>query len=381
MAVRCPRRLMRASSLYIHLPFCASTCAYCSFVTTTRLEWIARYMAALRREVELVGQRGGRVLRTLYLGGGTPSLVPLDELAKLFATLDRFFPRQAGAEVTLEANPDDVTQERLEGWRQLGINRVSLGIQSFADPVLRLLGRRHTAEQGRRALRMLLAFGFVVSCDLMLGLPGLQASQLEGTVRELLALAPHHVSAYLLELDKPHRLAKLAQRRPDLFPAEDEVAQQYLLTARLLEEAGFRHYEVSNWARPGYLARHNLRYWMGGVVLACGVSAYGQGRRSRWANTADLGQYLAMLERGLLPRSVRMCLTEEERTAERVMLALRLDRGAPWEVVERVGQRRPRFQERVKDFLGAGLAVRRGRRLRLTPQGWLLSNELFATLV
>lgn len=372
---------MRASSLYIHLPFCASTCAYCSFVTTTRLEWIARYMAALRREVELVGQRGGRVLRTLYLGGGTPSLVPLDELAKLFATLDRFFPRQAGAEVTLEANPDDVTQERLEGWRQLGINRVSLGIQSFADPVLRLLGRRHTAEQGRRALRMLLAFGFVVSCDLMLGLPGLQASQLEGTVRELLALAPHHVSAYLLELDKPHRLAKLAQRRPDLFPAEDEVAQQYLLTARLLEEAGFRHYEVSNWARPGYLARHNLRYWMGGVVLACGVSAYGQGRRSRWANTADLGQYLAMLERGLLPRSVRMCLTEEERTAERVMLALRLDRGAPWEVVERVGQRRPRFQERVKDFLGAGLAVRRGRRLRLTPQGWLLSNELFATLV
>ncbi len=373
--------MARPASLYLHLPFCASRCAYCTFVTSTERELLPRYMAALRREVTLLARLAKRPLRTLYLGGGTPSLLPADELSELFSALNSSFPPLPGAEVTLEANPDDVTEERITFWKSLGVNRVSVGVQSFDDGVLALLSRRHSAQQARVALQSLLAAGFVVSADLMLGLPGLNRRRLEQTLEALVQLSPHHVSVYLLEMDKPHRLALLAQRHAGLFPSEEEAAWQYLTTARFLRRAGYRHYEVSNWARPGFEARHNLRYWQGGVVLACGVGAYGQGRRSRWANTSELGEYMASLESSRFPRTWRSYLTPEAAQAEKVMLRLRLSRGVRWQEAEALAETRPRFWQLLGDFLAAGLARRRGERVRLTPRGWLVSNELFATLV
>lgn len=338
-------------------------------------------MRALRHELEIVGRRARRPLRTLYLGGGTPSLVPGPELEALLQVVGRLFPLLPGAEVTLEANPDDVSPEAVELWKRVGINRVSLGAQSFSDGILRLLSRRHSARQAEDALATLMGAGFVVSCDLMLGLPGLRLRELEASLEVLARYAPHHVSVYLLEMDKPHRLARLAQKRRDLFPSDEEAARQYLFTARFLRRAGYRHYEVSNWARPGFLAEHNLRYWVGGVVLACGVGAYGQGRRSRWANPPDLGEYLAKVEASRVPRAWRCELSPEEARAERVMLALRLSRGVRWGEVEALTATHPRFREVLEEFLQAGLARRHGERVRLTPRGWLVSNELFATLV
>lgn len=338
-------------------------------------------MEALRREVVLLGRLGARPLRTLYLGGGTPSLVPGPELAELFAVLDTCFPRLPTAEVTLEANPDDVTPERIQLWQSLGINRVSLGVQSFCDDILRLLSRRHSGQQAREALQSLMQAGFVVSADLMLGLPGLSLSALEESLETLVGFSPHHVSVYLLEMDKPHRLALLAKRLSGLFPSDEDAARQYLFTARFLRQAGYQHYEVSNWARPGFKAQHNLRYWRGGVVLACGVGAYGQGRHSRWANTSDLEEYMRLLESGQLPRASRTRLARQAAQAERVMLALRLSRGVRWEEAQDLAASRPDFWRLLGDFLAAGLARRRGDRVRLTPRGWLVSNELFATLV
>lgn len=338
-------------------------------------------MEALRREVALLGRLGGRPLRTLYLGGGTPSLVPGPELAELFAVLDRYFPRLPAAEVTLEANPDDVTEERVELWQSVGINRISLGVQSFSDDILRLLSRRHSAQQAKDALGGLMRAGFVVSADLMLGLPGLSLARLEASLKTLVGFSPHHISVYILEMDKPHRLALQAQRHPGLFPSEEEVARQYLFTTSFLRRKGYHHYEVSNWARPGFQAKHNLRYWRGGVVLACGVGAYGQGRNSRWANTSDLGAYMGLAASGRLPRDFRTQLVKEAARAERVMLALRLSRGVRWEEAESLAATRPAFGRLFGDFLAAGLARRRGERVRLTPRGWLVSNELFALLV
>ncbi|MFN3413200.1 MAG: radical SAM family heme chaperone HemW [Thermoanaerobaculum sp.] len=371
----------RSASLYLHLPFCASRCAYCTFVTSTERELLPRYMAALRQELMLLARLAKRPLRTLYLGGGTPSLLPGDELSELFSVLNVSFPRLPGAEVTLEANPDDVTEERIQLWQSLGVNRVSVGVQSFDDGVLALLSRRHSAQKAKVALQSLLAAGFVVSADIMLGLPGLNRRRLEQTLEVLVQLSPHHVSVYLLEMDKPHRLALLAQRHAGLFPSEEEAAWQYLATARFLQRAGYRHYEVSNWARPGFEARHNLRYWQGGVVLGCGVGAYGQGRNSRWANTSELGEYMASLASSRFPRTWRSYLTPEAAQAERVMLALRLSRGVRWCEAEALAETRPRFWQVFEDFLAVGLARRRGERVRLTPRGWLVSNELFATLV
>lgn len=338
-------------------------------------------MQALRQEVALLGRSGKRPLRTLYLGGGTPSLVPGPELAKLFCVLDTYFPRLPSAEVTLEANPDDVTLERLKLWQSLGINRVSLGVQSFSDQILHRLSRRHSAKQATEALQLLIHAGFVVSVDLMLGLPGLTLRELDEALKSLVRFLPHHVSVYLLEMDKPHRLALLAERHPGLFPSDDDAARQYLFAARFLRQAGYQHYEVSNWARPGFQAKHNLRYWRGGVVLACGVGAYGQGRRSRWANTSDLHEYMRSVESGRSPRVSRIQLTEEAARAERVMLALRLSRGVRWEEAQALFVPYPDFWRLLRDFLGEGLARRRGDRVRLTSRGWLVSNELFATLV
>ncbi len=370
----------RGAGLYLHLPFCASRCAYCTFTTSTELALPPRTMTGIVRELERMGTHGGRSLRTLYLGGGTPSLTPEPQMRAIFAALRRYFPLLPRAEVTLEANPDDVTAERAAMWAALGINRVSVGVQAFCNRVLAMLNRRHDAAQAAAAVELLAGAGFAISLDLMLALPGMTASDLDATLAETIRLRPDHVSVYLLEMDKPHALGRLAERRPDLFPSSDRAASQYLAVGRALVAAGYRHYEVSNFALPGREARHNLRYWRRWPVLAAGVAAHGQIGRRRWANLDELPAYLAAVEAGRAPRAWSRRQTPGEVVKERVMLGLRLACGVEKGVITAAGALAPAFQQRLEDFLDLGLA-RAGRgRVRLTPRGWLLSNELFAAL-
>ncbi len=370
----------RAGGLYIHLPFCASHCAYCTFVTSTEIGLLPRTLSALCRELGVLGRRAGRSLATLYLGGGTPSLVPEALLADVFRVLDRHFPRVRGAEVTLEANPDDVTGGRAAAWARLGVNRISVGVQAFSDPVLEMLNRRHTAEQARAAVVLLQRAGFSVSLDLMLGLPGMAEGELDTTVSRVLRLRPGHISVYLLEMDKPHALAKLAARRPDLFPNADASAHQYLKVGRALVQAGYRHYEISNFALPGGQARHNVRYWLRRPVLSAGLAAHGHSGGRRWAAPDDLPAYLAAVEAGRLPRVWSRSLDPTEVMKEQIMLGLRLARGVPRERIEECRRAVPPFHEKIGDFLSLGLARETPGRVRLTPRGWLVSNELFAAL-
>ncbi len=366
--------------LYVHLPFCASRCAYCTFVTSTELDLMPRVMAALGREIGALGRRGGRPLATLYLGGGTPSLVPAGLLTDLVATIDQHFPRLPGAEVTLEANPDDVTAEKSRAWAALGVTRVSVGVQAFSDPALAMLNRRHDAAQASAAVETLQRAGFAVSVDLMLGLPGLGPDETGATLAELLRLRPGHVSVYLLEMDKPHALARLYERRPDLFPAADAAAAQYLAAGRALVAAGYRHYEISNFALPAREARHNVRYWRRHPVLAAGLAAHGQSGRRRWANLDALPAYLDAVESGGNARAWSRRLGEDEVVKEQVMLGLRLARGVAEGTIAACSALVPAFADGLEDFLALGLARRAGGRVRLTPRGWLVSNELFARL-
>ncbi len=366
--------------LYVHLPFCASRCAYCTFVTSTEAVLMPRTLAAVCREIETLARGGRRRLVSLYLGGGTPSLVPPELLEPLLAAVRSSFELPADAEVTLEANPDDVTPERLAGWRRLGVNRVSVGVQSFADDVLAMLGRRHSAAQAGSAVAAALEAGFAVSLDLILGLPRLDESVLEATLAEVVRLRPHHVSVYLLEMDKPHELARLAARHPDLFPDADAAARQYLRAGRTLIAAGYRHDEVSNFALPSCQARHNTRYWRGQPVLAVGVAAHSQSGRRRWANLDDLTKYLEAVEGGRSPRAWSRRLDDGEAQRERVMLGLRLARGVNSSVVRSCRTGMAAFGTRLDEFLALGLARESNGRVRLTPRGWLLSNELFESL-
>ena len=369
-----------AAGLYLHLPFCATRCAYCTFVTSTDLAWLPRTLAATARELERLARPTGRPLATVYLGGGTPSLVPGQHLEQLFGTLRRSFGMADVQECTIEANPDDVSPELLALWRRLGVTRVSIGVQAFHDRVLQLLNRRHDAAAARRAVELALAAGFAVSLDLMLGLPGMAMAELEASLAEVVRLRPHHVSVYLLEMDKPHALVRLADRRPDLFPDADAAAAQYLAAGRTLVAAGYRHYEISNFARPGFQARHNLRYWLGQPVLAAGLAAHGQAGRRRWANHAELPAYLDAVEAGRPPIAWSRRLGDDEARKERVMLGLRLARGVSQDDAAECGRMAPEFRAKLDDFLALSLARERAGVVRLTPRGWLVSNELMAAL-
>jgi putative oxygen-independent coproporphyrinogen III oxidase len=370
----------RGVGLYVHLPFCASRCAYCTFVTSTDADLMPRTMRAVAAEIRRLARRHRRPLASLYLGGGTPSLVESDALVDIVEAVRCGFRFGRDTEVTLEANPDDVTPARARAWRAIGVNRVSLGVQALQDRVLQFLNRRHSAAQARDAASLLRSEGFVLSADVMLGLPGLSAADVEANVGGLLAVEPHHVSVYLLEMDKPHRLGQLAARRPDLFPDDDAAAGQYLLAGRLLTTAGYRHYEISNFALPGHVARHNSRYWLGAAVLAAGVAAHGQSRRRRWANLSDLRAYLERVERGESAVEWSRPLAEDEALRERVMLGLRLARGVPAADLAACDVLAPGFGARLGEFLSLGLARTRGDRVRLTPRGWLVSNELLSML-
>lgn len=364
--------------LYVHLPFCLHRCSYCAFVSTTDLALAPDVVDATATEIRRHRRR--RVLATLYLGGGTPSLIAPELLEKLFAAIRSTFTVEPGAEVTLEANPEDVTPGALAVWRRLGVTRLSLGVQTLDDRVLRLLERRHDAECARAAVASALAAGFSVSADLMLALPLLSLAAVEDGVREVVALGPQHVSVYLLEVDKPHRLGDLARQRAELFPDEDEAARGYLAAARVLTRAGYYHYEVSNFARPGFQARHNLRTWRQRPLLAAGVAAHGHGGRVRWANLESPGAYVRAVGRGERPLAWRRVLSEDEVERERVMLALRLAEGVEWATAQAVARRLPAFAQRLDDFLALGLARVEGGRLQLSRRGWLVSSELLQTL-
>lgn len=364
--------------LYVHLPFCAQRCSYCTFVSTTDA---AVANAAVRASMAEVRRfRSGRQLRTLYLGGGTPSLVPLPLLEELFRSVRVVFSLGPGAEVTLEANPEDVTLASLLAWRTLGVTRLSLGVQTLDDEVLRLLQRRHDGATARRAVADARAAGFSVSADLMLGLPGQSVAKVEEETKALVALGPQHVSVYLLETDKPHPLGELSRRCPGAFPEEEEVARCYLVVARVLRRAGFCHYEISNFARPGFHARHNLRTWRQKPLLAVGVAAQGHCGRVRWGNLDDPRAYAAALAQGESPRAWRRVLSPDEWEREAAMLGLRLAVGVEWELVERLAGRLPAFARRLDDFFHLGLARKVGERLRLTTRGWVVSSELLQAL-
>ena len=368
--------------LYVHLPFCASRCAYCTFVVTTSRDLLDPYMKALESEIEMIGLPRGVELNTLYFGGGTPSQVPLPAFSSLAARIAASNPIQAETEFTAEANPEDVSDELLAAWASAGVNRISIGVQSFVPGELAALDRRHDAAKAVEAARRIQETGaFKLSIDLMLAIPHQDLATLERSLDTLLEIRPHHVSVYLLEMDKPHRLQAYARRYPEQLADEEQAAALYLEVHHRLAGAGYEHYEISNFALPGMAARHNTRYWERRRVEALGVAAHGIDGDRRWANLDNLQGYLLAVERGTRPLAWSNALNGREVLAEDVMLGLRLARGV---ATPRVAEARSEFRgfgNRLDEFLGLDLAEELDGRTRLTPSGWLLSNELFVELV
>ena len=373
--------------LYVHVPFCEARCSYCAFATwTDRAEQASAYFDALAGEVER--RCAGRELDTIYFGGGTPSLVDPKHLRAVLDRLRAVATITPGAEVTLEANPESVDALRAEAWRAAGFNRVSLGVQSFDARVLEAAGRLHGPEGPGRAVRELRAAGFAnLSLDLIAGLPHETSEILRDSRLRALELLPQHLSLYLLELDEAGKMSPLAasvRAGRAVVASDDELATRYEEAREDIEAAGLPAYEISNFARPGFESRHNLKYWRCEPVLAAGVSAHWMVDGVRRFNLAGFEAWLAAAAEhgdGESPTSREQ--GPADLAQESLMLGLRLAEGVD---VDALDARRPGTRARFEDVLArhvdAGLlALGAGGRLRLTLRGALLSNEVFQDIV
>ena len=357
--------------VYLHVPFCGSPCSYCHFARTATHDAASRgrVVRAMIREFDLrrracPGLAAGRhEVATVYVGGGTPSLLEPALLQRLLdRTVDRL-PRAEGAEITAEANPESFTAEVATAWREAGVNRVSLGVQSLDPAVLELLGRQCAPDTARAALALAGRTFARVSADWILG-PGVAPARLFAELDEALDLGVEHVSLYILELHAGTPLARAVADGAVVLPADHETEALYLACGEHLARRGLRQYEVSNFARPGAESRHNQAYWSGRPFLGLGPSASGFWGRRRYTNARTLDAYLARVEAGALPEDEVDPLTPAARRLEALLLPLRTAAGVPCE-------RLPDGALDLEAGLREGLWTVTGGRLALTPRGFL----------
>ena len=376
------------SSLYVHIPFCQRKCVYCDFYSIETVSLMETFLDALDTEIALVGPVGeGVSFDTLFFGGGTPSLLAPSELERVMRSLRSAFAIRGDAEITLETNPGTVSLEKLRQYRSLGVNRLSIGIQSFDEHELRFLGRIHDAGEASRCVGLAREAGYGnVSVDLIYSLPGQTTGEWERTLAQALALGPDHVSAYSLIVEDDTPLARMVSAKlvsPNPVEAEAVLYEQ---TMAVMERAGFEHYEVSSYARPGFRSLHNSAYWSHAGYLGFGPSAHsfwapGKGvRQLRWANVPVLKRYCDSLRNGELPIAMREEMTRAQLCNERIFLGLRSS-GVD---LRRLGDEFGLPADRLA-LAGAlvedGAAVMDRGTLRLTARGYMLCDEIAARMM
>src|SRR6059058_4503375 len=374
--------------LYLHVPFCVRRCSYCDFSIAVRKRIPAQeYVEAVLQEVTLrgltdpgpePGETEAHGLETLYLGGGTPSLLPPDALATLVTSLRDAFGATSSrdaVEVTVEANPEDVTPAHATAWRRAGVNRVSLGAQSFDDHVLAWMHRSHDAARIGAAVRTLRDAGFDnLSLDLIFALPAELQRDWERDLELALSLGPDHLSLYGLTVEERTPLARWISRSAVVAPEDDRYAEEYLLAHARLAACGYRFYEVSNACRDGFRSRHNSAYWSGRAYVGLGPAAHSYDGRSRRWNIPAWPAYARAIAAGRSPVECEEILTPEQRELERLYLALRTDAGLPVTALDR-----PRPPSTAR-WIEHGWAEVNAGRLVCTPQGWLRLDALVGDL-
>jgi oxygen-independent coproporphyrinogen-3 oxidase len=389
--------------VYIQVPFCRTKCTYCNFHTGVFPQGMySPYVDAVVREISehralfaaanvaanfttgVVAQNGHAVVDTVYIGGGTPSLLEPALLARILDAVRGSFAC-ALEEVTLEADPETITREKADGWRAAGIHRISMGTQSFNDKELSAAGRLHRRDDIAKANDALRASGIRnISFDLIAGLPHQTAESWRESVKELLALHPEHVSIYMLEVDEGSRLGRESlaggtRYSAGAIPEDDAIADFYEHGCEQLAAAGYEHYEISNWARPGLRSRHNLKYWQRELYLGFGAGAHSFDGAMRWANAHDPAEYTAALAGGRLPAEQAETLTPQQQLDEELFLGLRLADGIRVEELE--ARYNVPLEARLGSLLERGLIERRDGRVRLSPGRIAVSNEVFVELI
>ncbi len=388
---------MTRLGIYVQVPFCQTKCTYCNFhtgvVATARF---APYAGAVCREilehktfyasagVRLPASLQDAVVDTVYIGGGTPSLLDPAHLQSILVAIRENFSTDL-SEVTLEADPETIAAEKAAAWARAGINRVSFGLQSFSDKELVAAGRLHRRADIYRAAPILREAGIRnISFDLIAGLAHQTKESWQQSLEELAALGPEHVSVYLLEIDEGSRLGKEllgggGRYSAGAVPSEDEMAEFYEMAQGALRAAGYHHYEISNWAKPGFESKHNLKYWRREPYLGFGAGAHSFSGTERWANAHDAAAYVNTVQGGRLPVEQVEKVTEEQALEEELFLGLRQLNGIDLARIEQAYG--VKLAERFDPLASAGLVERNGSLVRLAPARLSVSNEVFVELM
>jgi len=361
---------MNPSSLYIHIPFCKRKCLFCSFAIAVGQEHVYEdYLSALGAEMKKY--RAARV-STVYLGGGTPSQLNEDQLRDLVSQIRDNFVIEDNAEMTIEVNPESIYASKAEFLLRAGFNRVSLGVQSTQERYLKFLGRAHDVQSAREAYVLLRKAGFQnINLDLMYAFPGQTRQELEDDVRNLACQGSEHLSLYTLTVEPHSRFYATGMKLDD----EEKLAEHYLLIAQLLEEYGFKQYEVSNFARPGFESAHNINYWQCGSSIGLGMGAHGFLEGRRYWNTSNLQEYLQRARRGETQVEGYEDLNAEVRATEKLLFGLRMNKGVSWEMVST-----SKHQE-IRSLIKEGFLVLENGFVKTTRPGRLVLDTLSERLV
>ena len=372
------------AGLYIHIPFCKQRCNYCAFYSSTLYNMREEYVAALTKELLLRKDYAhGKAIETIYFGGGTPSTLGIEQLQRICSTIYSAYPVANSPEVTIECNPDDLTPEFIEALRPLPFNRISMGVQSFNDAQLRRLGRRHTAEGARTAVGNARKAGYTnISIDLMFALPGSTPQQWQEDLDNAIALRPQHLSAYNLMYEEGTPLYRALCNGSITELSEEENLEQFRMLIESMKKAGYRHYEISNFALPGYESRHNSSYWNDTPYIGCGAAAHSYNGTEREWNIADIKEYIKGIESGNRKFEIEH-LSEEERYNDTILTRLRTAEGLPLEWM------RDKFSEKLNSYMlrtiekeiALGNLQENNGQVSLTEKGIFISDAVIRELI
>ena len=372
------------AGLYIHIPFCRQRCSYCAFYSSTLYNIQQKYVDALCKEIALRKEyAGNQPIGTIYLGGGTPSTLTMEQLESIFDTIYSHYPIAPNPEVTIECNPDDLTPEFLTALRRMPVNRISMGIQSFNDAQLKRLGRRHDAAKARQAVANARAAGYDnISIDLMFALPGSNRAEWQETLDTAIALHPDHISAYNLMYEEGTPLHRALVRGDFQELSEEENLEQFRMLIDSMKSAGYRHYEISNFAFPGRESRHNSSYWNDTPYIGCGAAAHSYNGNSREWNIADIKAYIEGMESGCRDYEIEN-LTEEESYNDTILTRLRTADGIPQQwMKEKFNDKLNGYMLRAaeKEIALGNLKEENGH-LSLTEKGIFISDAVIRELI
>ena len=365
--------LQSMAGIYIHIPFCKSRCKYCDFFSTTQLEKREAYIHAVIHEWQTYQPEWNKQeIHTIYLGGGTPSLLPIESLRLLLHSILSGINPSTIQEITLEANPGDITAEKIQAWRSLGINRLSMGVQSFNDQLLQLVGRRHTAEQAIQAVKIAQAEGISnISIDLMYALPGQSMAEWQADIALALTLHVPHISSYGLIYEEGTPLTQWLEQGKITAIDEETEMQMYDHLVEQLTLHGYEHYEVSNFALQGQHSKHNSSYWNDTPYLGLGAGAHSYDGNKRWWNVADIDEYISQaMNNQLIPE--QETISPVERHTEQVMLGLRTNRGVLCSAVN---------MDKAQAYIAKGYLSKQGDYIIATTQGFHILNRIIADLI